>query len=317
MKNTILVTGGAGFIGSHLTERLLEDGFRVTVIDSLSDYYNPKVKKCNLVEAKKIFRFKFYNTDICELRKLDEVFNNEKPEKVIHLASEVGVRPSFERINDYLNTNLVGTSNVLELVKKYKVSQLVFGSSSSVYGKRSGKQGFNETDSLSPISPYAATKQAAEWMIRVQSSKYNFFATALRFFTAYGPRNRPDMACFKFVDRISKGKQINLFGKGTRRDFTFIDDVVKGIVRAVKKPFKYEVINLGNSSPVRVSQLIAFVEKALGKKANIKHMPLPAGDVSVTFANVTKAKKLLGWQPKIPIEDGVGHLVDWYNAAYG
>lgn len=230
----------------------------------------------------------------------------------MHLASEVGVRPSFERAGDYLSTNVGGTYQLLELAKQRGVKQFIFGSSSSVYGKRSGRRGFTETSKLKPISPYAATKQAAETLCHSFASE-GLKITILRLFTVYGPRNRPDMAAYRFVDRISSGKVIELYGRGTKRDFTYVDDIVDGIVRALKTPFDYQVINLGNSSPVAVAELIKLIEKNLKRKAKIRRVKLPPGDVPVTFANVSKAEKLLGWKPTITLDEGVKRLVSWYH----
>lgn len=316
MNKKILVTGGAGFIGSHLCERLVHEGYTVVAVDCLSDYYDPAIKKRNIRNLLHNKAFVFCKTDIRDDAGLRKIFSRYTIDKVVHLASEVGVRPSVERPVDYISTNVLGTQTLLELVRDFSVKQFIFGSSSSVYGKRSGNEGFGETDPLSPISPYAATKIAAEQLCSVYATTYNIPTTVLRFFTVYGPRNRPDMACFTFTDAIAQGKPINLFGKNVRRDFTFIDDVVSGIMCALKTPFSWEIINLGNSNPALISTLVENIEFTLEKKARITWSSLPPTDVPVTFATIDKAKKLLGWQPKIGLQQGVEELVRWYNSVY-
>ena len=282
------MTGGQGFIGTHLVKRLRKDKHQVTVVDRKQ------------------------GQDITNFRQLKRVFKAGKFDTIVHLAAETGVRPSWQIPDKYIKTNVIGTHNLLKLAAEFNVKQLVFASSSSVYGKRSGNRGFAETDLLSPISPYAATKVAGEALCQAYAQEQGMKTTVLRFFTVYGPRNRKDMAAFTFTRDILAGRQIKLFGENIKRDFTFIDDIVDGIVRAIKKPFDWEVINLGNSRPVKVTQLIREIERAAGKKAKVKLEALPAGDVPVTFANIDKAKKLLGWQPKTGLEEGVEKLVNWY-----
>ena len=293
MNEVVLVTGGTGFIGSHLVERLLAEKYIVVVVDKKNG-----------------------GTDIRDYAKMRQIFSQHKPTKVVHLASEVGVRPSIERPADYISTNVLGTQTVLELVRVFGVKQFVFASSSSVYGKRGGKEGFKETDPTSPISPYGTTKVAAEDLCRVYASTYSIPTTCLRFFTVYGPNNRRDMACFTFTDDIAQGKTIQLFGKDTKRDFTYVGDIVEGIVKAIKKPFPFEIINLGNSSPVLLFAMVQTIANILGTQVHVKYVKLPSTDVPVTFANISKAKKLLRWQPKTSLDQGVKKLVEWYNSAY-
>lgn len=292
MSKTILVTGGGGFIGSHLVERLQEEGYQVVVVD---------VKE---------------GIDIRDYEKMQQIFSKYKPKKVVHLASEVGVRPSIERPEDYISTNILGTQTVLELVRDFKVKQFLFASSSSVYGKRSGRTGFRETDPVSPISPYGLTKVAAEELCRTYANMYGIPTTCLRFFTVYGPNNRRDMACFTFTDAVYHGRPIYLFGKYTKRDFTYVADIVDGIIKTLQHPLAFEVINLGNSQPALILQLVRLIEKNLGKKAKVRWQPLPSTDVPITFADVDKARKLLRWEPKISLDEGVRKLVEWYNSAY-
>lgn len=313
MSETILITGGAGFIGSHLTETLLASGFRVVVVDNLNSYYSSLQKKKNLRAIPTSPNYRFYRLDIRNLDALRRVFNREKPGRVIHLASEVGVRPSFAHAAQYFETNVQGTYGLLELAREARVKQCIFTSSSSVYGKRAGKRSFSENDPLAPISPYAATKQAAELICRFYALQFGLKMTVLRLFTVYGPRNRPDMAAYQFVRGIDAGRDLKLFGNNVKRDFTYVDDIVDGIVKALQRPFDYEIINLGNSSPVSVFQLVKLIEHTLGKGAKIKLASLPAGDVPLTFANITKAKKLLGWRPQTPLFKGIKNLVHWYQ----
>jgi len=291
MNKKILVTGGEGFIGKHLVKRLRADKYQEVSID----------KKTGInINGKK----------------LEGIFKKHKLDCVIHLASEVGVRDSLKRPEDYMQTNVIGTYKLLRLVKQYEVNQFIFTSSSSVYGKRGGKKGFEETDKLSPISPYGITKMVAEKACEITLKNSGTHLTLLRFFTVYGPDNRRDMAVFQFTDDIAHNKVIQLYGHGTRRDFTYVDDIVDAIVRSVKKPFKFEVINLGNSRPITVLKLIRTIEKYLGKKAKIVRKPLPKGDVPITFANILKAERLLGWKPKVKVEVGIKRFIDWYKGEY-
>ncbi len=288
MKPTVLVTGGDGFIGTHLVHELRGEGYEAVIVDTKS------------------------GTDIRDYGALRKIFAKSQPHTVVHLASEVGVRPSIERPADYILTNVLGIQTALEMVRDFGVKQFVFASSSSVYGKRSGKSGFMETDSLSPISPYGVTKIAAEELCRVYASTYKIPTTVLRFFTVYGPNNRRDMACFTFTKAIAEGKVIQLFGKSTKRDFTYVTDIVDGILRAIKNPYPFEIINLGNSSPVLLSTLVQTIADRLGMHVHSKYVKLPSTDVPVTFANIDKAKKLLDWEPKTSLEMGIKHLVQWY-----
>jgi len=311
---SIMVTGGAGFIGSHVCDRLLSIGKKVVCVDNLNPYYPPKIKIKNIQHNFDNPHYVFVNLDITKKDELEQVFMNNKIDKIIHLAARAGVRPSIEKPLWYKDTNVSGTLNLLELSKMYKIKNFIFGSSSSVYGN-SQKVPFSESDNVDyPISPYAASKKACELYCYTYSHLCNLNITCLRFFTVYGPRGRPDMAPFLFTKWINNGNPIKRFGDGTsKRDYTFITDIVDGVISALGKNFKYEIINLGNSNPVELNYFIRLIEKSLNKKAKIKQFPEQPGDVPITFADVSKAKKLLGYDPKVKIEEGIPLLTHWYK----
>lgn len=313
----ILVTGGAGFIGSNLIKKLLEVGYRVICLDDLNNYYSPKIKQRNIAPFLKHKNFKFHKADICDYKKLAKIFAKEKVDKICHLAARVGVRASIQNPHLYERVNIGGTLNLLDLAVKYKIKNFVFASSSSVYGN-SQKIPFSENDNVTnPISPYAATKKACELFAATYHNLYGLNCTGLRFFTVYGPGGRPDMAPFLFLDAIFRGKQIKKFGDGTSaRDYTYIDDIVEGIVMALEKNFPFEIINLGNNKPIELNYFIKLVERLVGKSAKIKQMPEQPGDVKITYADITKAKKLLGWEPKTKIEEGMEKFTKWYLKNY-
>ena len=310
----ILVTGGAGFIGSHVCEALLKKGHFVICVDNLNSYYNPKIKKENIEGCLKNKKFKFYKKDITDYIELKKVFSDNKIDKIVHLAARAGVRASIKDPLLYERVNVGGTLNLLEVAKGYKIKNFVFGSSSSVYGNNK-KVPFSESDSTNmPVSPYAATKKAGELICYVYSHIYGIPTTCLRFFTVYGPRGRPDMAPYKFTKLINEGKKIDMYGRGnTSRDYTYVDDIVGGIIKALDSNFKYEIINLGNSNTVKLKYFISLIEKELEKKAKIKIMPAQIGDVKRTYADINKAKKLLGYKPKVKIEEGIKEFVRWYK----
>lgn len=310
----ILVTGCAGFIGSHVAEALLKRGDFVIGVDNLNDYYNVKFKKENLEILKKYPGFVFYKADICDYKGLKKIFEKEMPDKVVHLAARAGVRPSIENPFIYEETNIKGTLNLLELAKQAKVKSFVFASSSSVYGNQK-KIPFSETDNVdNPISPYAASKKAGELLCHTYHHLYNIKVTCLRFFTVYGPRGRPDMAPYMFVQNVAGGIPIKKFGDGkSKRDYTFIADIAKGVLAALDKELEFEIINLGNNKPVELNKFISIVEGLAGKKAIINSLPMQSGDVDITYADIKKARKLLGYDPKTSFEDGMKQFVEWYK----
>ncbi len=312
MPKTILVTGGAGFIGSHLVDKLIDRGDSVVLIDEFNDYYNPKIKRQNISQHAHNPNFKLYETDIRDSITINQIIETHKPDCVVHLAARAGVRPSLQDPKLYYDVNVMGTLNVLEAMKQNNVPQLVFASSSSVYGNRASGP-FKETDNTdAQVSPYGASKKAGELLCHTYAHLYGIKTTCLRFFTVFGPRNRPDMACYLFTKAILDQKPITMFGDGsTGRDYTFVDDTVSGILEAIDQPFAFEIINLGNSSPVLLEDLIASIEKVAGKKANIIPGALQPGDVQLTYADISRAKLLLGWEPKISLEAGLKSLHTW------
>ena len=309
---TILITGCAGFIGSHLVDRLLNQAYRVVGIDNFNDYYEPKIKERNLESTLKFSNFKLYKEDILDFKTLLRIFKNEKPQKVIHLAARAGVRPSIANPVLYGQVNILGTINLLKLSADFKVSQFIFGSSSSVYGQ-STHMPFEETDPCEKIiSPYGASKRSAEFFVESFYQSFGLKSTILRLFTVYGPRGRPDMAPALFTKAILSGESITQFGDGSSsRDYTYIDDVIYGIIKVLEKKIEFEIINLGNSHPISLANFIATLEKILGKRAKIKKMPIQLGDVEKTWANVVKARKLLDWEPKIDLSHGLSIYVEW------
>lgn len=313
MPKTILVTGGAGFIGSHLVDRLMDRGENVVVVDNFNGFYSSRQKQRNIAEHKGRPSFFLHKVDIRDTNALREVFSMYRFDCVVHLAAMTGVRPSIEKPELYADVNVMGTLNLLEQIRNFSVPHLVFTSSSSVYGNRK-KGPFRETDRTDEqVSVYGATKKAGELLCHTYAHLYGIKTTILRLFTVYGPRNRPDMACFKFVDALTKGKPILRFGKGnTGRDYTYVDDVVDGISAAVDMPFKFEIINLGNSSPVKLNKLIKTMEKAIKKPAKIKELPPQPGDVELTYADISKAKRLLNYSLKVKLRKGLMRLYAWY-----
>jgi UDP-glucuronate 4-epimerase len=308
----ILVTGGAGFIGSHLCERLLKQGKKIICVDDLNAYYNPKFKLENLKILRKYGNFRFAKADITKKSRLDNLFRKNKIEKVVHLAARAGVRPSIDHPYLYESVDIKGTIHLLELARKHKVKQFIFGSSSSVYGLN--KAPFNEGQKTMPISQYAACKAAGELFCYTYHQLYGIPVTCLRFFTVYGPRGRPDMAPYKFTELIAKGKAIPVYGDGTsRRDYTYVDDIVDGVIKALNRNFKFEIFNLGESNTVQLKHFISLIEKNLGRKAKIKRIPNQPGDVPITYADLKKSRQKLGYKPKIKIEEGMRRFVKWYK----
>ena len=312
---SILVTGGAGFIGSHVCEALLNRGDSVICIDNLDPYYSPSIKEKNLEVCKKSSNFSFVKLDLLDKESLDEFFDKNPVDKVIHLAAKAGVRPSIKDPAGFAKVNILGTINLLEAVKERKLANFLFASSSSVYGDSSLP--FSEDSKVdSPISPYAATKKAGELLCASYHNLYHIPITCLRFFTVYGPRGRPDMAPFKFTKAILEGRQIELYGYGSsRRDYTYITDIVSGLLSALDKNLDFEIINLGESHTVELKEFIKVIEKALGKKAKVNHVQSQPGDVKATYADISKAKALLGYDPKIRIDEGMRLFAEWLKVA--
>ncbi len=310
----VLITGGAGFIGSHVVEKLLARGERVTVVDDFNDFYDPAVKRRNV--AAWAGQVRLVEADIRDGAKLQEACRQETVDAIIHLAARAGVRPSLAQPRLYTEVNVLGTQNLLELARELGVKKFVFASSSSVYGVNQ-KVPFAESDTIfNPISPYAATKLAGEALCHVYHYVYGLDVVCLRLFTVYGPRQRPDLAIHKFTRAIGEGKPIELFGDGsTRRDYTYVDDVVQGVLAGLDRPLGFEVINLGESQTVTLLELVRLLEQALGKKAEIRWLPNQPGDVPVTFADISKARRLLGYDPQTRIHDGIPRFVEWYRRA--
>ncbi|HWN94637.1 MAG TPA: SDR family NAD(P)-dependent oxidoreductase [Methylomirabilota bacterium] len=310
-----LVTGGAGFIGSHVCEQLLRDGHRVSVVDDLNPFYEPALKQENLDALAKTGaeRFRFVRCDITDRDAIDSVFSGARFDQVIHLAARAGVRPSLEEPALYQRVNVEGTVNILEAARLNGVRKLIIASSSSVYGINS-KVPFSESDPIfNAISPYAASKLACEALGHAYHHVYKLDVTMLRFFTVYGARQRPDLAIHKFAKLMQAGKPIPMFGDGsTARDYTYIDDIVQGVMACTTHDFGFEVFNLGESHTVTLSRLIALLEGALKMKAVIDPQPLQPGDVPITFANVDKARQKLGYNPSTTIEDGLAKFAEWF-----
>lgn len=317
----ILLTGGAGFIGSHLAEALLRRGEKLSIVDSLDDFYAPSRKRRNLEEVRAAGNFEFFETDLRDAPGLRKVAEQVRPEIVIHLAARAGVRPSIEQPALYESVNVAGTVNVLEIAREFKVERVIFGSSSSVYGV-TNMIPFREDDlNLRPISPYAATKLAAELMCSTYTHLYGLTIVCLRFFTVYGPRQRPDLAIHKFTALIESGKRIPVYGEGSMgRDYTYVEDIVAGVVASLEyapdREARFNIFNLGNCHPVRLTELIGLLEKATGKKALQERLPEQPGDVPITWANIDKARRLLGYLPQTSMERGLQNFVDWYRSQW-
>lgn len=307
----VVVTGAAGFIGSHLCERLLAEGLAVLGVDSFDDFYDPQVKRRNIDGCLKNKNFQLIEADIRDSASMDKAIS-DGDDIIVHLAAKAGVRPSIAQPLLYADVNVNGTTALLEAAKKHKVSRFIFGSSSSVYGNNE-KVPFSEDDSVDfPISPYAATKKAGELICHTYHHLYGINVTCLRYFTVYGPRQRPDLAIHKFAKLIEQSKPIPVYGDGSMmRDFTYIDDIIDGTVAAMEKCVGFNIYNLGHSHPISVNELIAEIEKALGKKAVKEYLPPQPGDVERTYADITKAAKDLGYNPSTTIQQGLAKFAAW------
>ncbi|MCJ7472217.1 MAG: GDP-mannose 4,6-dehydratase [Actinobacteria bacterium] len=310
----ILITGGAGFIGSHLSEKIIDLGHRVICVDNFNDYYDPAIKENNIKGIIDNDNYKLYRADILDRQAIGEIFSASGIDLVIHLAARAGVRPSLANAALYEKVNVGGTINLLENCRERGINRFIFASSSSVYGGNK-KIPFSETDRVDcPVSHYAATKKSGELICYTYHHLYNISVFAFRFFTVYGPRQRPEMAVHKFSGKILAGKPIELYGDGTSsRDYTYIDDIISGITNSLEFINGYEIINLGNSKPVGLSRLVGLIEDAVGKKALVDYKDPQPGDVFTTYADIKKARRLIKYRPETPIEKGIGYFIEWYK----
>ncbi len=310
----ILVTGGAGFIGSHLCEHWLRRGHQIAIIDNLDAFYDRALKCANLEEIKSAGNYEYFDTDIRDASRLRKVVTDFRPEAVAHLAARAGVRPSLLEPELYVATNVQGTANLLEAGRAAGVRRFIFASSSSVYG-RYNRLPFSEEDSITkPLSVYAATKAAGEALAFAYWHLHQTSVVVLRIFTVFGPRQRPDLAIRKFACLIDEGKELPIFGDGSmQRDYTYVDDVVAAFDRAREVPCGFEIFNLGNSRTIRLDYMVETLEKALGKKALRKHCPPQSGDMDITYADLTKSRKILGYDPQVPFEEGIRRFVQWFR----
>ena len=311
-QSRVLITGGAGFIGSHLAEALLREGCRVGIVDNFDDFYSPAEKHSNLEEVARVGGVRLHESDIRDVGRLQAVFEQERPDVVIHAAARAGVRPSIKQPKLYEEVNVGGTLNLLTLSHSFGVRKFVFFSSSSVYGA-TARVPFNEDHvEMRPVSPYAATKLAGELLCYTYSHLHHLSTVCLRLFTVYGPRQRPDLAIRKFATQIERGRPITIYGDGTTsRDYTYVEDIVAGIRAAMDCHGNFEVFNLGNSRPVKLLGLVRALEKVMEKRAALEFLPPQPGDVPVTWADLTKSRRLLGYRPRTPLDEGLGKFVDW------
>jgi UDP-glucuronate 4-epimerase len=311
----VLITGGAGFIGSHLAEQFLRSGDTVHIIDNLNDFYDPAIKRNNLDAVKAAGPVDHLIADIADEKLVVPYVLDSRPDIIVHLAARAGVRPSLRDPLLYVDTNVRGTAVLLEAARLAGVRRFIFASSSSVYGA-TNRVPFSEADeTLLPVSPYAATKLAGEKLCYTYSHLYNLPVACLRFFTVYGPRQRPDLAIRKFIDLMLRGQPITLYGDGsTSRDYTFVEDTVSGILASCHHNSLYDIFNLGNSSPVSLRILVSTLEELLQTRAEIRWEPDQPGDVPITFADISKARANLGYEPRTPLADGLRRFIEWYRA---
>jgi UDP-glucuronate 4-epimerase len=318
VASSVLVTGGAGFIGSHLVDHLLAQGELVTVIDNFNDFYDPAIKRANTTPHLDHTDYTLIEGDIRDADLIRHTFRTGSFDQVIHLAAMAGVRPSLENPTLYQEVNLIGTMNILEAMHEFSAKHLIFASSSSIYGNNK-KLPFSEKDPVdNPISPYAATKKSGELMAYTYHHLYDIKTVCLRFFTVYGPRQRPEMAIHRFAEQIVRGEELAVYAEGkSRRDYTYIDDIIAGVLAARSLHCDYEVFNLGRSDTVVLSDLITKLETCLDMKARIHLMPGQPGDVEQTHADIAKAKRVLGFEPSTSIDDGLKLFTDWFLQIQG
>lgn len=312
----ILITGGAGFIGSNLAERLFEKGYQIIIIDNFDLYYNTEIKKKNISSLIQK-NVSFYELDILDYSNLERVFQLEKPDKIIHLAAKPGVIPSLKNTIDFERVNVIGTINLLELSKRYEIKQFIFASSSSVYGDTKNIP-FKEDDlAIEPNSPYGVTKRNAENFCRLYSKLYNIPIICLRFFSVYGPRQRPEMAIHKFMRQIYNNEKISIYGNGeSLRDYTYISDILDGLERSLEKDFAFEIFNIGESKTVNLLNLIRIIEKVSRKRAGFQFKKEIDCEMRITHADISKAKKMLGYNPSVTIEEGIKKFHNWYKTMF-
>ncbi|MFC5412038.1 NAD-dependent epimerase/dehydratase family protein [Larkinella bovis] len=313
---TILLTGGAGFIGSNVAKQLLLENHRVICLDNLDDYYNPDTKWKNVQRTLSDPGYHFHEGDIRDAELVDTLFQTYGFDAVIHLAARAGVRPSVQNPALYFDVNVNGTMTLLQAMQRWNVHKMVFASSSSVYGD-SPNVPFDESDTADrPLSPYAASKRAAELVCHTFHHLYGFDIFCLRFFTVFGPYQRPEMAISQFTDSLLNDTAIQVFGDGsTARDYTYVDDIVRGIILSLENLNGYEVLNIGGSDPISLADLIQLIEQAVGQNAQINRLPMQPGDVQQTYANIRKAQQLIGYQPSVRVEEGIRRFVEWYRAS--
>ena len=312
---SVLVTGSAGFIGSNLADKLIADGRTVTGIDAFSEMLYPCAERMKLTEKTSLLpNYRFLRTDIRDKSAMHQAFKESQPQKVVHLAALPGVRNSLEKPQDYYNVNLSATIALLELCREFKVDQFVFGSSSSVYGANCPAPFREDYPADQPVSPYGASKRMAEIACYTFHHLYGLKITCLRFFTVYGPRQRPDLAIYKFFHCIRSGQPLPIYGDGSSfRDYTFVSDIVDGIVAALDRPYDFELINLGCGTPVQLKNIVSLLENQTGKSATLEFMPMPSVDLPLTHADISKAHKLLDYKPKVDVEEGVENFARWFD----
>ncbi len=323
-KETILVTGGAGFIGSHLIEQLLQEGYQVICLDNFNDYYDPKLKEQNILSVLENPNFELIRGDILDIKLLHHIFKGEGlktldsgPSTIIHLAAMAGVRASIVSPDVYIEVDVKGTLNLLEMARVYGIKQFIFASSSSVYGIND-KIPFSPQDPLPlQISPYATAKRSAELFCMTYHHLYDIPTTILRLFTVYGPRQRPDMAIRKFIGLVFEDKPLTVYGDGiSKRDYTYVSDCIRGFMAALKKPMGFEIFNLGSGKTIQLRELIDLIKKTTGKEVRIKRFKEQAGDVPITYADITKTRKLLGYATVVSMDEGIRRFVEWYKDEY-